>query len=168
MYVSLAFSAFLLVCAAVTIAWHVGAWRQAKQREFDPKERQFRYNQYRRRMQTSILMAVLVVLLPVGQWIMIRAGQEENVRGAWPTVGVAFVGVVLLLLVWIALLALADFVSTKFFYNRLRDTYQLEQTRLQAELRQLQKSKSNGKGNGNGSPLGQGPEIHGPGPEAKS
>lgn len=144
MYVSLAFAGFLLLCALGLMAWHIRSWNADKRRKVEPAERQFRALQYRRRMQTSILMAILATMLPAGQWIMIQADEAGDLHGWWLKAGVAFIGVVLLLLCWIGLLALSDFVATRMFYGRLRDRCQLEQTRLQAELRKLQKVQRNG------------------------
>lgn len=155
---SLIFSAFLLVCALGLMVWHVSSWRAAQQRELEPAEREYCRRQYRGRMQTSILLAIIAASLPVGVWIM----------NQWPKAGVLFWGLVLLMLAWLAVLALADIWATKFYYGRLRDKYQLEQTRLKAELRRLQAARSNGKSNGNGTHHGRDPEVQGPGPETKS
>jgi hypothetical protein len=64
------------------------------------------------------------------------------------------------------LLALGDWWATKFFFGQLRDKCQLEQTKLRAQLRQLQGGQANGQGNG--SPRNHGPEKADSDPESKS
>jgi hypothetical protein len=57
-------------------------------------------------------------------------------------------GLVLIVLAWVGVLAVADIWATKFFFGRLRDRYRLEQTRLQAQLRQIRRTREEDKSNG--------------------
>jgi len=160
---SLVFSAFLLACAAGLLAWHLLSWRADRRRRLEPNELEYRRRQFRRRMQTTTMLALLAVSLPIGQWLVTR----------WPQGGVVFWGLVLFLLAWVVVLALADVWATRFYYGRLRDRNQLEQTRLKAQLWQLrerghqielERLRKAGSG-GNGDPRGRGPETPEPGPE---
>jgi ABC-type Fe3+ transport system permease subunit len=63
------------------------------------------------------------------------------------TAATAIIGVILALIAWIVVMTAADFGATKLYYGRVRDSYQLEQMRLQAELRRLQNEQAAG-GNG--------------------
>lgn len=84
-----------------------------------------------------------------------------SVAKAWPKAGAIYVGVVLLALVWSVFLAVTDMWATRFYYGRLHDRNQLEQTRLRAELRLMERAGTYGvssadpKSNGSG---GSGPE----------
>ncbi len=160
---SLVFSAFLLACAAGLLVWHVLAWRAGQRRRLDPSELEYRRRQFRRRMQTTTMLALLAASLPIGQWLVTR----------WPEGGVVFWGLVLFLLAWVVVLALADVWATKFYYGRLRDRNQLEQTRLKAQLWQLrerrqrielERLRKTGSG-GNGDPRAPGPQTPETGPE---
>jgi hypothetical protein len=51
---------------------------------------------------------------------------------------------VLTVVAWVALLALADLVSTRLHFGRVRERYRLEETRLKAELERLRRTRSNG------------------------
>jgi uncharacterized membrane protein YcjF (UPF0283 family) len=134
--VSLSISVFLLAFATVLMVWHVRAWRGAQARPMDDREREYRRRQFRRRMQTTAMLAGLALALPVGQWVM----------KPWPKVGVVVWGLVLVILIWIAMLALADIVATKIYYGRLHDQFLIEQARLKGELRRIEsKLGSNGK-----------------------
>ena len=152
---SVVFAVFLVACAAGLMSWHVRSWRGQRASELDPKELEYRRRQFRRRMQTSALLALIAVSLPVGVWIV----------PIWPAAGVIFWAGVLLLVAWVAILAALDIWATKYFYGKLRDAYRIEQARLKAELRRIQ------AGRGNGKPStaypGKGPGVKGPGPENK-
>lgn len=123
----LPFSGFILACSVGMIVWHVRSWRAQRAAGLDAKEFRYRRRQFRRRMQSSIMLALVAATLPAGVWIL----------PLWPKIGVFVWGAVLLLLVWVGILGIADIWDTKYFYGKLRDGYRLEQTRLRAELRRL-------------------------------
>jgi hypothetical protein len=160
-WLSFAFAAFLLACAAIMIVWHVRSWRSQLAAGLEAKELDYRRRQFRRRMQSSGLMGIIALSLPVG----------VSVLREWPKVGVFFWGVVMLLLGWVVILAVADIWATKYFFGKLRDSYQLEKTRLEAELRRVQGMQDEARrsqiGPGNGKPPGSYPGVTGQGPETK-
>jgi hypothetical protein len=134
----------LLLGAAALMVWHVRAWRAQRRRKLEPEEREFFRRQFRRRVQTSALLAIVAVSLPLGQWILQRAdelGDADWLMRAFT----AWVVVVIVLLGWVALLALADLWSSRLFFGRLRQRYWLEKTRLEAELRRIHGIGGNGK-----------------------
>ena len=49
----------------------------------------------------------------------------------------AFWGMVLTVVAWVILLALADLVSTRLYFGRVRERYRLEEIRLKAELERM-------------------------------
>jgi hypothetical protein len=83
------------------------------------------------------MLGLLAVAILLGQWI--------TSPPFYRIAPLIFWGVVGLLVLWMGLLAIADLVATHFYFRRLRDGYLVEQTRLQAELRRVQKTLSNGK-----------------------
>jgi len=151
----LPFAGFVLAGAAGLMVWHVRSWRAQQAAGLDPKELEYRRRQFRRRMQTSSMLALVALSLPVGLWIL----------PVWPKVGVFYWGAVVCLLMWVGALGVADMWATKHYYGRLRDDCRIEQARLEAELRRIQRGRSNGK-----PPKafpGKGPGVKGPGPETK-
>ena len=132
-------SVALCVSSAGLMVWHVRAWKRLQSAGIDPRERDFRRRQYRRRMQTSAMLGVLGVAIFVGQLLM-----------AWPASQMFLVlywsGVVVLVL-WLALLALADMAATGFYYGREKNRCVVEQAKLQNELRQA-REKAAGARNG--------------------
>ncbi len=154
-WLSVVFAVFLAACAAGLMSWHVRSWRAQRASALEPKELDYRRRQFRRRMQTSALLALIAVALPVGVWVM----------RIQPGAGIIYWCAVLLLVAWVGILAGIDIWATKYFYGKLRDTYRIEQARLQAELRRIQAARGNGKPPG--AYPGKGRGVKGPGPENK-
>ena len=84
----------LVLCASSggLIVWHVRAWKRLQAAEIEPRERDFRRRQYRRRMQTSAMLGVLGVAILVGQLLMLWVVSQLFLAIYW--------GGVLLLLLW--------------------------------------------------------------------
>lgn len=130
---SLLLAAGLLVVAGWMVYTHVRSWRFAcRQDDIAKRELDYRRNQFRRRMQTSVMLAVLAVGLVVGQ-VLIRF----RVGGPWMIV--VFWLVMIVLVFWLVLLAVADMLATGAYFGRLRQDYRVEEARLQAQLRQWQR-----------------------------
>ena len=126
---------FFFAVACVLLWTHSRTW-QASRHCPDPEERDYRRRQYRRRMQTSGLLAGAAVALLVGQWI-----PEAVPR----TFRILFWGGVVLVVFWVILLALADMVAIYHYYGRLRTSYLVERAKLQAQLRRVQAARGNGQ-----------------------
>jgi fatty acid desaturase len=129
-------SLLLLACAGALIVAHVRTWRHAigcapTREEFDYRRRQFR-----RRMQTSAMMAVLALALFVGQLL------TDMVESQW--FAIVYWLAVLIVVGWVGLLAFADVLATKFHYDRIRHGYIVERAKLEAELRRIQSAQGNG------------------------
>ena len=99
-------SVFLLLAAAGLMFWHVRAWRHAQAKNLDETELDFRRRQFRRRIQTSALLGVLAAALFIGQFI---TGPNALLFIYW--------GIALLLVAWVALLAVVDALATKFHFT---------------------------------------------------
>lgn len=142
---SVVVSLLLLAAAVGLMLSHLRTWRRVRQggRQADEEiarhseEFDYRRRQFRRRMQTSGMLAVLAVAVLAGELL------TAWIDSRW--FELAFWGSVLLLLAWICLLALLDAVATSLHFGRLRQSHLNEQARLQAQLRQAQAARGNGK-----------------------
>lgn len=138
----LSFSVLLLVAAAGLMVSHVRAWRRAKELadDADARERQYHWRQFRRRMQTSAMLALLAVTLLVGHWITLDLAHVVVFTVYW--------GGVVFLVLWIALLAVADMISTAHHFGRIRQSHLVERATLEAEARRIQAARSSGNHSG--------------------
>ena len=113
---------------------HHRSWQLSRQNESDEAELDFRRRQYRRRMQTSTMMGLLVLGTFGGQFI---TGAAVLIVGYWAGV--------LLLVVWIALLAGADYLATRYHLSRLRHNCIIEEAKLHAEVHRIRSVQGNGR-----------------------
>jgi len=130
-------SLFLLLCATGLMLSHLRTWRRFRQQEPGSEERDYRRRQFRRRMQTSAMLGLMAIAIFVGELL------TRRIESPWFRLG--FWGGVLLVVLWVALLAVVDIWATKHYYQRLRQSYLIEEAKLQAELRRLQARRSNGQ-----------------------
>ncbi len=133
-WLSAAVSSLLLLVAVGLMISHQRTWQSARQQQLKADEQDFRRRQFRRRMQTSGMLAVLAVALFAGQLIP-----------GPPLLVFAFWGGVLIVVIWLTLLALGDMWATKHYFGRMRQKYLVEQARLQAELRRIRTVEGNGR-----------------------
>jgi hypothetical protein len=130
-------SLLLLLVAVGLIVSHVRSWRAYVRYEANAESFDYRRRQFRRRMQTSAMLGILAVAMPAGYLLTIWINSGWFALVFW----MAVIG----LACWVALLALVDIWATKHHYGRLRYECQVEQARLQAELRRIQAFRGNGK-----------------------
>ena len=159
----LPFPGVMLACALGLMMWHLRSWRSQQAAGLEPRELEYRRRQFRRRMQTSAILALIALALPLGMWIL----HHDPADGAiWPKAGAVLWGAVILLVMCLGLLALADMWATNRYYGKLRHDYRVEQARLESELRRIQAKKTK---EGNGKPStpypGIGPNAKGKGPK---
>lgn len=129
----------LWIAAAWLMRSHLATWHAVLRQESHPESKGLDYHrrQFRRRMQTSAMLGIVGVGMLVGRLLM--------VFGAPPPVVVVFWMGVMLLVVWLGLLAVADMVSTRYYFSRLKQDYVVEEARLKAELRRLKQTRGNGQ-----------------------
>lgn len=130
-----------LVAGAISLFGGLLMWRHQSQwhsqrnaERLEPGELRFLHGQYRRRMQSSTLIAVLGVLL--------NASNEHLV--AWQRAPVGFVVYVLLMLVlvvWIILLAMGDFLACQIVHRTALTRLREQQARLENAAIELQRSR---------------------------
>ncbi len=123
----------LFVGAGWLIDSHLRTWRKVRQRKEDlePHELDYRRRQFRRRMQTSAMLGLVGAGILVCQLVSLLSVPRVLVVVLW--------GGVMLLVLWLVLLAVADAVSTRLYFNRVKRSYVAEEARLHAELRRLRR-----------------------------
>ena len=128
----------LIVMGLGLMRWHFVGWRE--QRE-DPSltesERGLYARRYRRRMQTSGLLAVLGILLGLGDVIV---AQQIS-----PLLFLAWILAMLLLVCWIILLAVGDMASTAVHSRQQLARVRQEQRALELRLEEMKSRRSNGR-----------------------
>ncbi len=132
------FAVILLLASGVLIWRHLQARREINADELDEREVDYLRRQFRRRMQTSAMMAVVGVALLIGIWI--------NALNS-PLVAILYWLAVVLVVCWIALLAFADLISTRMYYRQEKNIHDREYAKLTADLKRLRretKVESNG------------------------
>lgn len=132
----------LFFAAGWLIDSHLRTWSkvQKNQGQLEPNELDYRRRQFRRRMQTSAMLGMIGIAILVGQLISLLPIPRLLV--------VLFWGGVMLMAIWLGMLAIADMVSTRFYFARLKQNYMAQEARLQAELRRLQRTRGNGQAAG--------------------
>jgi hypothetical protein len=131
------FSAFLfplmiMLLAAGLLFWHVRSWRSEQQEH--GAELDFARRKFRRRVQTTGMLALLAVGLCLGQLI------PRNER---PTLFVVFRFAMLLILAWMVLLALGDLTVSRQHLAHLNRERRIAEAQLKAELERLRGPAAN-------------------------
>jgi hypothetical protein len=134
------FSAVIVLAAAGLLAWHIRTWRAVRVRRVDRAELDFRRRQFRRRVQASAMLGLLGPAVFFGSLMMVYRLRPLAITLYWLAV--------IVVLGWLALLALADVLATKQYFGRVQDHYTVEQAKLRAELRRIQSLRSNGRSAG--------------------
>ena len=147
---SVSIALLVLLATAGLISSHLRTWRLVQQNatQLQPSELDYRRRQFRRRMQTSAMLG----LVGIG----VLAGRLLIVFRSPPLVVLIFWSGVVLLVVWLGLLAVADMISTRYYFGRLRQDYLVEEARLQVELRRLKRSGGNGQSDDESGTTGKG------------
>jgi hypothetical protein len=129
----------LAVCVALLIpaVWMLSVqWRQWQQVDADTNMRPARKNhlrcRYRRRMQVSTMLGCIGIAFLGGELFP----PEEGLVPAIYWICVA------LLVLWMALLAVADMVATRMYYSRLQEHVDLERTKLEVQIRRFQQEEA--------------------------
>lgn len=127
-------ASFLLICATFLMIAHTRTWQAAQRESLDELELEYRRRQFRRRMQSSAMLAILAPILFFGQWV-------DRLS---PIIATLYWGGTLLLVCWLGLLAVADIIATKHYFGRIRQNCIIEQAKLQAKMRNIHDSLENG------------------------
>jgi len=126
---TLIFSLGLLLAAAAMTYGHRQAWL-AKQDSRDEQQLEFANRRFRRRTQTSAMLGVVAIAIFAARWI-------DLLRQDAPWVFMAYWMVVVLLVLWVALLAGADYIATRHYLSKIQRQQAIEAAQLRAEARRL-------------------------------
>lgn len=118
----------VLLAASLWLIW--SHWERLAAVEADEKleerERNHLRRRYRRRIQTSTMLGVVGVAILGGRLF------PPDASGL---AGVVYWLCLTLLVLWMALLGLADVISTRLYFGRLRRDVEIRRTALAAQLR---------------------------------
>ena len=112
---------------------HWRVWQKVRATAAEARELEFQRRRYRRRMQTSGILALLGLAMLGGQAI---AADKH------PSLFVYFWCAVALLAVWAMALALADVISTRLYFKGLLRQQIVERAKLQAQLARIEKEQA--------------------------
>ncbi len=116
---------------------HLRVWReQSVDPELHEDDRHFLLRQFRRRMQASGLLAIIGMMIPLGDVVRVFADS--------PGIFAAYWIIVLLLVMWMCMLAMGDMASTKAHTTVALNRIRAEQRQLEQEAAALKAKLSNG------------------------
>ncbi len=108
------------------------------------REREHLKRRHRRRIQTSTMLGFVGIAILAGR---LFPAEDPSIVTILYWTGVA------LLVLWMALLALADMIATRVYYGVERRKFDGERAKLEAQLRRLE-AEVKGEGSGNGASKG--------------
>lgn len=140
---SLAFGSSLVLLGGFLIRWHLRIWHGQRD-DATLQEGEIRHYraQLRRRIQVSVLLIVLGVLIPLGDLLM-TAGHLSKVAA------LLWIIVMLLIALWIMLLALLDWISSRVHRRALLGSLaslNRKRRELEDEVTRLRQQQRNGRG----------------------
>lgn len=121
----------LLFISLALAAMHVRAWRVADHGGLAAAEREFQERRYRRRLQTSLMLGVIGLLVLGDLWL------DQIVKEAWGRL-LYWSGVGLLLL-WLLLLAASDWLASRRHYRGQLDRLLADRDALRADLERIRR-----------------------------
>ena len=139
-YPSLAVGVILVVLGAGLARWHWVAWA-AQRRDSTASDRELLYYraQFRRRLQVSVILMTLGILIPVGDALMMQRQRPGLFAAYW--------SIVLLMTLWIVLLAAVDWLAGRIqrraALNALAGLAR-KRRELEEEVARLRRERSNG------------------------
>ena len=137
-YVAAAVGAGLVLIGLAMIRGHLHSWQKQKSDEsIDELDQRHYYARFQRRIQTSGLIVLLGILIPIGDLpLMWRQG---------PLVSACFWIAVLFIPVWIILLAMGDWSSTKMYSRIALARVHQKQRELETQIAKIKSRRSNGR-----------------------
>lgn len=137
---SLVFGVVLVLLGSGLLWRHIAVWSgQRSTPGLEERERREDRLRFRRRSQVAILLIILGVMIPVGDWLMVQRKFPLLITFYWMAV--------LLLALWIMLLGASDWLSTRVHLRANRATLaSLEQKRRELEL-EVERLRQQGRKN---------------------
>ena len=134
--------AALLVTGATMMRSHWLAWLSEKNDpSLDENDRTYYCRRFRRRMQTSAMIAVLGLLIPFGDAILPQLFDDEQRQ---MVVFGIYWGAVLLLTVWVIIMGLGDFFASSAHTRGALARIRLKQRELERQLEEARRRNTNG------------------------
>ena len=134
------FSFALLIVSAVMAYFHHRVWLAKRTAIDDCKtddraadvesQLEFADRRYRRRMQVSAMLGIVALAMFASRWI-------DPWRRDAPWIYMAYWLVIVILVLWVTLLAMADYVATRHFLAKSHQDQIIEDARLRAETRRM-------------------------------
>lgn len=126
---TIALSLTLLFVSALLVAMHVRAWRTVDHGGLGAAGREFHERRYRRRLQSSLMLGVIGLLVLGDLWLDAVFPDPWARLLYWSGVG--------LLLLWLLLLAASDWLASRQHYRGQLNRLQTERDVLRADLERL-------------------------------
>jgi hypothetical protein len=126
---TVALSMTLLIVSAALVVMHVRAWRAVDHGGLGAAEREFHERRYRRRLQSSLMLGVIGLLVLGELWLDVIFQDAWARLLYWSGVG--------LLLLWLLLLAASDWLASRQHYRGQLTRLQTERDVLRADLERL-------------------------------
>lgn len=139
-----AFSFGLLIVSAIMAYWHHRAWLEnrssVEEQASDSEERlNFIDRQYRRRMQISAMLGIVALAMFASRWL-------DPWRATAPWVYLTYWGVIVLVVLWIMLLAMADYIASRHNIQRTLRDQLIEEARFRAQAQGYTQAERNKAG----------------------
>lgn len=131
--------ALLVIVGVVFLVSHFRTWKkQQNDPTLEDEDRLHYYRRFRRRVQTSALIVLIGVLIPIGDaWPLLR--QNASLFALYWLI-------VLLLAFWIVLQAITDMASTGAHTRVALSRVQRKRRELEEQLEQMRRGRMNGSG----------------------
>jgi hypothetical protein len=132
-------SGVLIVTGLSLIRAHLRTWdRQKNDSSLDHLDRTHYYSRYRRRMQTSAIIALLGLLIPLGVAV------TPWLQQAAPRLFAVYWGTVLLMAGWVVVLGLGDMLATRVHSRIAMARVRQKQLELEKQISEIKQRRSNG------------------------
>ncbi len=125
-----------MLVAVVLVVRHMSFWRSLDQLILEPEEIEFFRQQFRRRMQASVLIGIIGLTISFIDWI------------TSPNLFTVFVFTWLLMIAWIVWLALVEMFRSRSFLRNLAVQQRIKRAQLEAEIEKLKQMQRTGEENG--------------------
>lgn len=139
---SLAFGIGLVLLGVFLIRWHLKMWRGHCNEALEEGELRHYRAQLRRRIQVSVLLIALGVLIPL--WDVLVTGRHLSQVAA-----LLWIVMMLLIALWIMLLAMLDWVSSRVHRRAMLgalSSLARKRAELEDEVARLRQQHRNGRG----------------------
>lgn len=123
------FAALLVALSLTMLAVHWAAWRKADHGGLSQRDQQFARKQFRRRTQASGMLGAIGLLMLTTQWV-----EEASMQLVlWLAI--------LCAVLWVILMALIDWWSTRTFFAREEVVNTVQMELLKKEIRRYQEEQ---------------------------